>query len=246
MEHVTCYLFHRKNSTAGIRLATALDWPHGSEGTTAPEDGVVVRWGNRLPYPAATPAREYNKPEAIRLAANKLAALEAMHEAGVPALRILDFDEPELPCLGRTRAHERGSGFFPCQTREQVTEAKRQGAEYFVPLLDGFREYRVHVFLGRVLRTVFKRSATDWERTSIQTEAEAIALRVAACLGLDIAAVDLIKHNNTWYVLEANTAPDVDAGDLKAWVQALRDLQEYHTADRAASRLAATYPKLRV
>ena len=112
---------------------------------------------------------------------------------------------------------------------------------YFVPLLAGFREYRVHVFLDTVLRTVFKRSATDWERTTAQGTAEGIARRAVHCLGLDMGAVDLIKHNELWYVLEVNTAPDVDAGDLKVWVAALRSLQEYHTAKSVVDRFTSVH-----
>lgn len=237
------YLMHRKNSRSGIRIADALGWEHGSKGAGLADGDILVRWGNVLtPESGATPGTEYNLADAIRQAANKQAALVRLIEEGIACLPLLNFAAPACPCLGRTNKHERGSGFFKCTTAAEVAAAKDQGAEYFVPWYDGFREYRVHVFLGRVLKTVFKRSPEDWESTTIQTEAEQIAVKATKALGLHFAAIDIIKHDSRWMVLEANTAPDTDGSDLKPWLIALRDVQAMHEASATYDRVRSTYP----
>lgn len=225
------YLLHRKNSRSGVQLAAALGWGHGHVGSDVPPDCIVVRYGNRMSRIANR--RQYNRPDAIANAADKRETLVHLAAAGVPCLRLLDYERPVVPCLGRTIMHEQRSGFFPCSTEAEVLAAKQNGAEYFVPWLSDFREYRCHVFLGRVIRTVFKRSMTDWERTNARTaDAEPVAIAAVAALGLDFGAVDIVKHAGRWLVLEVNTAPDATGFDFQPWYEALKGLEQYHRAWR--------------
>lgn len=225
------YLYHRRNSNSGARLAIALGWTHGSGGQAAPADGAVVRWGCVSAYPAATPRFEFNKPEAIHQAANKRIALEILERAEVPTPGLIPVSQLEsgrgLPCVGRTDRHERGSGYFFCRTAEEVTAARRAGATHFMRYLETFKEYRVMVFFGRAISVIRKYSDTDWRTVDNPlTRTQQVAIRAVAALGLDFGAVDVARtEDDSVRVFEVNTAPDVDGVHMKPWIQGFRFLE---------------------
>lgn len=242
------YLFHRTNSKTGIRLGAALGWVHGSVGNGIPDNAVVVRWGNIKSFPEGRAvSKVYNTPNAIRRASVKDNALLVLKDKNVPCLEMLDYNNVTLPAIGRTRVHERRQGLWRCTTPEDVARAKAEGAEYFVRTLDeGFMEYRVHVFLGKAIRCVFKES---WEIERTMENPDPAMLKTACdavfALGLDMGAVDIVRTvDGKWVVLEVNTAPEVDAGDLKAWLSAFHDLERYHDAWALVEETYGKYPNL--
>lgn len=244
----TFYIYHRKHSKTGIRLGATLGWASGSGGSTMPESGsIVLRWGNVTDFPhGKTSSCVFNKPECIKLAADKPQALRQLNAAGVPSLAVYPDDRLiQYPALGRPARHERGEGMFPCNNASDVRNARDQGADYFVRLLNpGFKEYRVHCFFGKAIRTTWKKSPTE-EIGQLTPDAGmvAIALKAVAALGLDFGAVDIVKETSGAYtVLEVNTAPEIDGSDFPAWLKALRELEAFMNARKIAADGRTSYP----
>lgn len=105
------------------------------------------------------------------------------------------------------------------------------------------REYRVHVFDGRILHVAQKRRVngyqtlenysnivrnhhTGWvysteNMTAISGVALKDAARAVAALGLDFGAVDIVTRRNQHWILEVNTAPGMEGVTLDRYTQAI-------------------------
>lgn len=151
-------------------------------------------------------------------------------------LRLLGYnDEAE-------RVERRTIGLFP-----EIPDAP-----LYTKGIENRGEYRVHVFLGRViLYTKKSRRVQDGEvDTPEENEAdvrnldtgwvyradnlnrlervETLAIRAIDALGLDFGAVDIIMdQDKNVYVLEINTAPGMEERTLKAYADALKDYKEF-------------------
>jgi len=87
----------------------------------------------------------------IRAASNKKKARQTFAEKKVPApklfLQVSEISAANLPVIGRTSYHSKGSGFWFCKTLSEVKVAAKAGATHFLEFIDGTREYRVHTFV---------------------------------------------------------------------------------------------------
>jgi hypothetical protein len=109
------------------------------------------------------------------------------------------------------------------------------------------REYRVHVFEGRVIDTVSKCKRNGDEETGdyirnhavgyiftrnsvkipdgVRATLSSLAIDAVSALGLHFGAVDIIRGmDNECYVLEINTAPGLVGLTLTAYVEALNSV----------------------
>lgn len=100
---------------------------------------TVIRWGS---IREANCQRELNSVKAIKLTSNKPLCRKVLSEHGiaVPAL-----SENIFPCIGRTKYHTGGKGFWFCRSSYEVEQAKREGAYYFSHFYPKTREFRVHI-----------------------------------------------------------------------------------------------------
>ena len=130
-------LLSRPSKTAR-QLAQILECPIVYKPSIVPSEETVIRWGNT----AGNFEDEINPRKAIVLTSDKYAFLRLLEENSLPIPHI---GSDRFPCIGRTRHHERGRGFWYCQNYLDVAHAKRKGAEYFLEFYPKTKEYRVHI-----------------------------------------------------------------------------------------------------
>lgn len=91
-------------------------------------------------------------------------------------------------------------------------------AQEFIPNQN--RSYRVTLFGNRVEQAVMKINKR-WKQTGnekkaqmriikLNKETKELCEKTSRVLGMDICGLDLIKNNNKWYIIEANSCPAMD------------------------------------
>lgn len=142
------------------------------------------------------------------------------------------------PMLGRNRRHSRGSDIILCM---QQADALRTERDYFVEYIPTAREFRIHVFGGRIIRSAEK-VLTDTEnacayirnhehgctfrrpRQPLGVLQEQLAITAVQSLRLDFGAVDMIiADDGQTYVLEVNTAPACSPRTAREYVTAMAE-----------------------
>jgi len=128
----------------------------GIEGGTEKPDKdkkVVLCWGTKTPEKTTFPegTKVFNHPDNIRLNRNKLEALRAMAAAHVPVAKFFEAGDIKkakvnMPLVGRTKFHQGGKGFWLCLSNHHVSEAIKEGAQYFQEYIPVKSEYRLHLF----------------------------------------------------------------------------------------------------
>jgi glutathione synthase/RimK-type ligase-like ATP-grasp enzyme len=122
-----------------------------------------------------------------------------------------------------------------------MADALRAGKDYFAEYIPTAKEYRVHVFNGRIIR-VAEKILTDAEnacpyirnhehgctfrrpRPELGVFQEAIAASAVQSLNLNFGAVDLIVGDDgNSYVLEVNTAPACSPRTGREYVNAMME-----------------------
>lgn len=184
--------------------------------------------------------------EDTEVARNKLLSFEAFREAGVI---VPDFT---------TNPGEVGEGLWVA--RKTLTGHSGKGIEIFgrrlgdisipeAPLYVRYipkkEEYRVHVFLGKIIfvQRKARRLATpddevDWQVRNhdngfifqnqgftYHKNLESLAISAIDALGLDFGAVDIIynERRDQYYVLEVNTAPGLTGETVEAYKNAIEE-----------------------
>lgn len=206
---------------------------------------LVVNWGN-----AHTPAwwtDGLNPPAVVARSSNKLIALRMMKEAGVS---VPEFTDDRLVAqqwiydgkvvVGRRILNgSKGIGCIVWDNKEAVACT----CPLYTKHLRHKREFRIHVFNGRIIDQVEKRKRNGFEnrngwirnynngyvfcRTNvlIPEEVKEQAIKAARGLGLDFAAVDVAyrEKEDKAYVLEANTAPGIEGTTIRNYINAIRE-----------------------
>jgi glutathione synthase/RimK-type ligase-like ATP-grasp enzyme len=190
-----------------------------------------------------------NKPQAVSIAANKLLSLQAMQRAGVsipPFTTSRDIAKAWLDDSYRVVARKILNGHSG-----QGIQVLFEGDEIpIAPLYTRYtkkeKEYRVHVFNGRVIDVTQKRRrnggddgeygadryvrnhANGWVycRDNISPPACVTneAIKAVQAMGLDFGAVDVGWRPDKAVVFEVNSAPGAEGSTLQAYV---RELQKY-------------------
>lgn len=207
---------------------------------TISQDAKVIRWGHYMDIPVRHNI-VYNHAKAIRKASNKAQSRKMIQAANIPTPRTFfaPFIElSNLPLIGRTKHHYKGSGFFLCNTVEDVQHAIEQQAIYFSALYPKTKEIRVHCAHGRVLvcsekhPTNIQEASTMWGNADVEhlywSEFDPFVCKIAldACklLGLDYGAVDVLAYptNNNLpraVVCEVNTSPELTPYIVKKYAK---------------------------
>lgn len=208
---------------------------------------LVMNWGSTKVEPRAV-CTWLNKPEHVKLAANKLLAFDKLKAAEVS---IPDYTQDievakswiadEYIVLARTKLDgHSGQGIKVCKTVEDLIPAK-----VYVRYYRKKFEFRVHVFGGQVIDYVQKKKRegiADTEfnkyirsynngwvfcRDGIEEidEVKTQAIKAVAALGLDFGAVDIIwTKKDKAIVLEVNTAPALEGTTVEKYKQAVLPL----------------------
>ena len=241
-------------SLTGRQLAHSLGLTRGSPssfnrgyGTLIPPTGTthVICWGGREPlrrkeFREHNLRRRYvlNNPFNTEKYKDKYLALTKMKQAGVsvPKFALTKTDSREyfgFPMIGRTRYHYGGSGFKFIRNEQELERDKQ--SYYWLEYIDGEdkREYRVHIFMGQVIKVQRKRekegyeeqplhyecrshkngwyfSLCDIDRTHESVKSESI--KAVNSLGYDFGAVDIIRvpSQDRTVVLEVNSGVGLD------------------------------------
>lgn len=192
--------------------------------------------------------RMLNSTSGIILASNKIEFFKHVTQTGgvnLPtwtlnkeeAKRWLQSEGDTVYCRGLTRASQ-GRGITVAHSQEEVTNAP-----LYTKGINVKREYRAHVVNGEVIDLIAKTESTEITNTEIRNhtngwvftrnvvtipESTRVALvnqaiGVVESLGLDFAAVDLLRDmQNNIYVLEVNTAPGMEGTTLERYVNAFK------------------------
>jgi len=145
-----------------------------------------------------------------------------------------DISYVSYPIIIRPLVHAKGRNFFVMRNFVELTDFfrnKNLSDYYCAPFLDKTNEYRVHCFLGKVLSVLEKPRPINpnqlaWNRAINNSEPFTYinwseynydmcitALNACKVVGADFAAVDIIKYNNHFYVLELNSSPTLISND---------------------------------
>jgi len=252
---------YKQGSASAKRLALKLSETLGLKVRRVRPDGayrprlrsLVVNYGsNTAPgWWPVNPVNTLNSPAACAVAGNKLRAFQAFKQHGVVT--------PEWTTDQNTATNWMNSGnVVVCRTllnshsgrgiilasNPQRDVASVPRAPLYVKYKKKKKEFRVHVFQGRVLDVAEKRRvrrenrpetydgyirnhANGWVfcRDSIVEPSgiRDLAVSAAKACGLDFGAVDIIwnEKEDKCYVLEINTAPGIEGTTLEKYTQAL-------------------------
>ncbi len=186
-----------------------------------------------------------NKPEAVRLAANKYLTLKALKDAGVPCLNYytsvtaaqMALEEGSIVFARQTITGRSGQGIKVMERPEDMIEAKLY-TEFFPKV----REFRVHATSRKVFdfQAKLKRRNTEVDEyvfsydngrvfcrqgIELPPAVEYAAVAAVAALGLDFGAVDVgIDSEGNVAVFEVNTSPALEGTTLTSYVNILKEL----------------------
>lgn len=183
-----------------------------------------------------------NHPNNVQLATNKLRTFEFLQREEVPTPRFTTNREEatgwlkssKIVCRMTLNGHS-GEGIVLVETPDGMVDA---------PLYTQYRkkdkEFRVHVFNGKVIDVTQKRRLSNSEvnpfirshangwvfcRENIQEPENLrdVALKAINALGLQFGAVDIIwnKQYNRLYVLEVNSAPGLEGTTVINYTNAI-------------------------
>lgn len=167
-------------------------------------------------------------------AVDKVEAYRRFTDNGIVCPRIVDPTTYNGLFFGRQ--NERHAGYGIRIFRRPQSSAVRERYDFFTALVETVEEFRLHVWMGRVIsanekvrdeppvtdRDRYIRShrlgwrmptSTAWMNTEddVVREAHTIAIRAVTALSLDFGAVDMfIQPDGTIGVFEVNSAPGLD------------------------------------
>lgn len=247
----TRFLPYKIGSQSCKMLAKELDIlrcnPLSTRFRPRPSD-LIINWGCSQ-WPFRNAGMWLNYPSAVRRAANKIDALLTLQEQGVSIIPFTtSFSEAKRWLQGGNYVYQRhlvnscgGNGIKVVHSVEDLNE----NVPLYTKGIPIRREYRVHVFGGKVIDHVQKRRTWGAPETDAYVrnhthgwifcregferieEVETQALNAVTALGLDFGAVDIIteKFTGNVYVLEVNTAIGFTEGSttFTKYVEAIKE-----------------------
>ncbi|OHE79010.1 MAG: hypothetical protein A3F67_10880 [Verrucomicrobia bacterium RIFCSPHIGHO2_12_FULL_41_10] len=213
-------------------------------------DDVIINWGNsRVP---GWWWREHgtflNLPAAVERSINKINSFSILQQANVTTPLFTtnieqarewatDRESPIVVCRTLVSAHA-GRGIVIALTPDEIVEAP-----LYTKHVRHKREFRVHVFKGRVIDFTEKKKASDgrpvtseyvrnhdggWafcrNYVTLPEDCAQQAINAVKALCLDFGAVDIAyrEREDKAFVLEVNTAPgfDIESTTLKRYLTA--------------------------
>jgi len=215
----------------------------------------VINWGNsHMPNWNWNTDKDLNHPEAVAVASNKIRTFDTLVQQHMSAYLVgwtrdqetaqvwLDANIPVV--VRHSVTSHSGAG---------IEIIERGGIIPPAPLYTAYKkkrsEYRVHIFCGDLIDIQEKRAQRDVDRTSLQAKVRShangwifcrdnievdrrriadIARRAVTALGLDFGAVDIIynQREDSYYILEVNTAVGLEGETLETYSNAIREYVE--------------------
>lgn len=252
-----------RNLSAGLREKGHRAKRVRPDGNYSPyRNHVIVNWGcsRRPAWQHGIGIQWLNTWMSVAHASNKLDAFRLMQAAGV---QVPDFttNAEEANAWGsmffgrKVLQGHSGEGIIVFDPQYPAGEgghypAPDSGSDrcpLYVKYVKKEREYRIHVFNGRVIDIQQKRrrrevpdEQVNWQvrnyrngftycRDAVDAPDNSVldqAVRAIAALGLDFGAVDIIwnAHEARAYVLEVNTAPGLEGTTVQRYVEAIESI----------------------
>lgn len=190
---------------------------------------LLLRWGNTETYSNLRAERELNSIEAVKQTANKLRMISILASAGIPVPKYSN-------TIGIADCPPDKAGNY--YIRSNLGEV-RYGNDFGVndsyvtsPIKFKRREYRVHVFCGKVIGIyekipnidgaenrpkLFKSDTCKFVRcdltlSRVDQAAQTLCIASVQALGLDFGGVDLIRtKDKEFFVCEVNSSPGLNS-----------------------------------
>ena len=238
---------YKLGSLSAKRLARTLHVLRVGHNYNAKRSDTIVNWGNSHPPHFRWMEQDLNKPDAIKLASNKLhtfAELICKDFNHIPQFTT-EFEDAEdwinnghtVYCRKFLNAHS-GNGIVIVDRVNQLVKAP-----LYTIKTKHKDEYRVHVFKGEAIdvQKKKKRLGFDGSSSGIRNHSNgwvyarsdvaipdmlcSIAIQAVDLLGLDFGAVDIGHRirDNKFFVFEVNTAPGLEGSTLDAYAQAIKN-----------------------
>lgn len=219
---------------------------------------LIVNWGDMEDAAAHPTSLVLNTRASRRVAANKITAFAALAAADVSIPKHFTTLDSATAWRNAQPSNRRqimlarhtvnGSGGEGIQVVRQG-EPLPAGAPLYTEYVRKLAEYRVHVMKGEAIAVQQKRAVRGHDHTEDQLlirnhgngwvfsvenvdsyaeQAKELAVKATAALGLDFAAIDLIRRSSgELMVLEANTKPGLESPTvLAAYVNKLSQLED--------------------
>jgi hypothetical protein len=216
------YVYRPAGSQSARALSTALGARRIKRLPKLTSKDTVICWGASL----SGPARVVNGGT-LR---SKLSDAIVLKKAGVPTIEVSTASRPGW--LGRSASHVGGN---------DLLKPPRQ-PDYWVKKEEFVKEFRVHSFHGRSIRSGIKKHRADFEKPhewirswdagwrvgydgkSVKQKHRDLAHQAIDALGLEFGAVDIgQRKDGSLVVLEVNRAPGIEGGTIGAYADALRE-----------------------
>lgn len=247
----TAIYAYKNGSQSAKLLKEALGVPLLKHEGKAIEVETVINWGSGSLADRVVPAFIINGTFGVNNAANKLNTFREFERFDVPTVEWTDdqavaddWYQKGIHVFARTvlNGHS-GVGIVSSLDIPDLEEWKALNCKLWTKYSNKKEEYRIHVF-GRqaihVQRKARKKDVPDdkvnWkirnhangfifqiQGVEVPDEANEVAIKAVAALGLDFGAVDIIyTTDRKWLALEVNTAPGIEGTTLNKYVEAFQ------------------------
>ena len=229
--------YTNRSCVTGKALKLALEGKRKKTNRRARCD-LFIRWGNTEQFSNTTSTKQLNSLEAINRTVNKLEMLTVMRDASIPVpqfntdiLLIDNFKDDNGNVYIRSKDGVVRYASDYCPVRDSY---------YSKPIPLKRREYRVHVFNGKVIGiyekvplsenrpALFKSDTCKFTRcdplvSRVDQNAQEICVRAVNSLGLLFGGVDLIRDKDkNFFVCEVNSAPGLNSNNIQRWVNEIK------------------------
>jgi len=210
---------------------------------------LVLRWGSTEEFPRLTSRVELNTLEATRNASNKKVMMQKLVEAGISTPDVLfaqDFPllREDLQELLEDYKNEEGKFYVRGANQEvRYTDTLRSGDLYVSrPIPNKRREYRVHVFDGKVVEIYEKvaREGTenvrickahncdfklrDKENCRLSQADQQMCIDAVNALGLVFGGVDVLRcKDQRTFVSEVNSSPALNTLNIERYFERIME-----------------------
>ena len=203
---------------------------------------LVLRWGSTEEFPRLTSRVEINTLQATRNASDKKVMMQKLVEAGISTPDVLfdlqNVDQEEL------QDYKDESGKFYVRGANQevrYTDSVRAGDLYVSrPVPNKRREYRVHVFDGKILEiyekvpqqegvTIFKAHNCRFERRNpencrLSQEDQQMCIDAVNALGLTFGGVDILRDKDqNCFICEVNSSPALNSLNIERYFEKIME-----------------------
>jgi len=189
---------------------------------------ILIRYGNSTVFSNIKIDTKFNDPDVIKLACNKLAFSNLMHQNNIPSPTFYFEERPEnFPVLIRkTLCSFKGKGIVIINSSDEFDDNFRDGY-CWTPFINMEYELRVHLFDNKVIKIFKKVCLNQEEKYPIRTSDNyhfhkvdeggnfkrlmEICEHVSEIMNAGFIALDIGKLIGGGYIfLEANSAPGLN------------------------------------